>query len=190
MPPQPYSIALAGELREDLQHIGLHEAGDVGRLCGRVALAAAEQHAVVGGDAVIADHELGVAGAGAAGDQRLRLGLGHRLGGDHEIGDRHDLAGDPGLQPAEIGVAAEHGMVRLDPAGLGRDRDLGAVVVDLGRRAVLEHLHAGRLRRLGEAQRVVQRMQMPAAAILDAAEIEVAGDLALIALRSSSFALV
>jgi hypothetical protein len=34
------------------------------------------------------------------------------------------------------------------------------------------------LGRLGEAERIVQRMQMPAAGILDAAEIELAGDLA------------
>ena len=79
-----------------------------------VGLAAAEQESGVGRAPVVVHDELRRVHARAAGNERAGAILAERLGREHVVDDRHDPGLDPRLQAAEIGVAGEDDVPRLD----------------------------------------------------------------------------
>jgi hypothetical protein len=136
-----------------------------------IGLAATEQQAPVGGEPVVVDHELGVADRDIVADDLARPRLAQRLGGEDVVVDRHDLAGDAPLQPFQVTVAGEHQKTRPDPPPSGGGAGLGAAL-DPGDRAVLEDPGAGLAGGAGQAEGVVERVQVAGAAVQRTAVID------------------
>ena len=96
------------KLRIDIEHMGPHEGLDVSREAARVVFSATEEHAAVLRKLPVIDDEQRVGHRQVvAVDSWQQMG-GQGLGGDHEVIDGHDVAGQPRYEFAEVGIASEH----------------------------------------------------------------------------------
>ena len=97
------------------------------------------------------------------------------FGSDDEVIDGHDLAGYTPLQFPQVTVAGEHDVIGLDRAviGLHAVRAAFGISFDDGR---LVQSCAGLDGRVGEAERVIERVQMTCAHVEAATIIGIATD--------------
>ena len=124
-------------------------------------------------DAVVAVGEIGVGHRAAIGN-RIGEARTERRGGDHVAPDRQQRADDARHQRAEMDVAGEHDMGGAHAGGRRRDALAHAFDVDRQRRRILEDARSRRFRRLGEAERIVERMDVEGARQMHGVEVMIA----------------
>ena len=151
--------AHVGQLREHLEHLRPHVAGDVRRVASGVVAGATEQQAAVGREPVVVHGHALVAQRHVLRNQLTGLFLGQLLGGDDVAAGRQHLAAEARVESVDVGVAGQHQEACADLALRGVHAHLVAIV-DAGDRRLLEQLHAQRLRRGGFAERQVERVQV------------------------------
>ncbi len=106
---------------------------------------------------------------------RQHLGMmpfAQRLRGEDEIVDRHHPRLDLAIEPIEIAIAGDQQPIRFHLAPAGADHRLAAFLAIGEGAGVLADARTGLLRGGGDAERPVERMQMPATVIDDAAMID------------------
>ena len=156
------------QLRKHPRQRAAHEGPDVGREALGIGLAAAEQQAAVRRRAEVVQHELAVGRAFAAGQ---RIAVAQRLGGDDEVVERHDARRHAAVEPVEIAVAGQQHPVGAQRPLRGAEGHAVRPRLHRARLAALVQPHAGPRRGAGEAEGEPERVQMPALAILQPADI-------------------
>ena len=160
--------AQVGQLRKHLQHAAADARDQVARRHARVAVAAAEQQAVVRAQAEVVEDEVGVRCGAAPRQQRLRArrrhGLGRQQVGAHRHDARADLGGDGVAVLAQVYVARQHDEV-AGALALRRLHHRLAPALHHEHRRVLEDARARALRRRRQPQAVPQRMQVAGAGV-------------------------
>ena len=118
---------------------------------------------------------VGVADAASVADHVVEPG--DRLGHHHVSGDRQQRRRELRHQLAEMDVGGEHDMGRAHARVRRVDALAHAAGVDRERRRFLEDAHAGLFRLVGEAERVIERMDVKGVWIMQRAEIARIGQL-------------
>ncbi len=136
----------------------------------RIAYAAAEQEAVVRGTTEVVEHEVYVRDGDVLSHERFDPFFAQRLGRDDVGADRHDARAQTRGEGPDVSVAAQRDELRSDLAVLGHD-ERRLARPNLYDARVLVDRHAVGARGGGEPQRVVERMQVAAAAIEDAGAV-------------------
>ena len=120
--PPPGKIDAGGaQLRKNPEHSSLQRARQPVRLERGVTNPAAKQHAIVGRQTIVVQHQVGVSHRRAVGDQTGNDLLPQRLGGDNIGSHRHNHLCQMRLQAAEIRIAGIHHLVAGNRAKLGVD---------------------------------------------------------------------
>ena len=148
----------AGQLREHPFQIGPGGTGHIRRDAAQVGAAAAEQQAVVRGQAEIVGDELVVDHAAVLRQQRRRQLRVERRGG-HLIGThRQQTAGQATVEAVDVGVAGQHDLVGAHLAPLGTGHIALALFAVAEHAALFEQPAAalldGRRQALGQLERI------------------------------------
>ena len=170
-----------GQLGEDVHH-GVAEdlaALLVGLGVGhREPCSAAEEQAVVGGDAEVVQEVLGVRGHPSVGQEVVAHTRVERLGGDDEAADRSDADLVPAEGPAGVCPRRQEDLIRLDPASRGLELVAGAELGQLQHGRLLVDRHAGALGGLAEPPDVLAHVEAGALRLDHSAVEGVGSDLA------------
>ena len=159
-----------GELRINRCHIGFEPAHEpLGIGLPRRRMSGPEQP-VVADDAVMITREVGIGHRAAIGDGSGKPRP-ERRGGHRIAPDRQQRAGDARHQRAEMDAAGEHDMGGAHARGWRGDPLAHAFGVDRERGRVLENARAGRFRQFGQAQGVVERMDVECARQMHGMEV-------------------
>ncbi|MNX75034.1 hypothetical protein D3C86_1064920 [compost metagenome] len=167
------------QLREGLEDLRADQLFDVVRLARTVNHATAVQQAVVGGQAVVVEQVVAVFDAVVVLDQAAGLLFRQRLGDDDLRTARHALAGHAVVQALrQVGVTGDQQVLGLHHAFGGAHGDRLAVG-DFHRRRLLVDLAAQADDRRGFAEGQVQRVNVAALHVQQAADVGIGTDFAL-----------
>ena len=164
------------QLREHPFEIGPGGGADVAGHAAQVGAAAAEQQAVVRGQAEVVEDELVVGHAAVARQQRLRPFLAERLSGDLIGAHRQHPLRQLAVQPVDVGVAGQHQRRAADLAVLGTDPVAVALLAIVQGPGPLVDTPAGALDGGGQAERQLERIQVCGVGIVETGKVALAGD--------------
>ena len=171
------------QLGKNVAHALRHDLLQPRRRARRVAHAPAKQHAMVGAETEVVEHEIVVTGRGIAGNEAPAQGRVERCGADDVGAHRHDawrqLRRHQRPVFAQGAVAGEHAKARRHGALIGTRRQARIAAQQRRHRGTLVDLHAQALRRARQAEPVLQWVQVAGAGFVAAGPVQRALDMRL-----------
>ena len=169
-----------GKLGEDFEHVLADKLGHAVGIVDELVVFAAEEQAAVGAEAVVVEDVAVVADGHVVADEFFGA-FAQRFGGDDEgaDGDGFFFQRLEFLMQTGVGVDGIHEVLTFDAAVRGMDEPAALIGFDTGHRGLFENLSACFGGGAGDAQGVVERMEVAGMGVELCAQVYTAGKLLL-----------